>query len=113
MIDEKKIKIRLGLSNHINPKLMHAVIGILLELQRMGVQIFLTTHDYIVLKEFDLQAQRDDAILYHSLYRDEKSEEIKVSSTSVFADISPNAIDDTFGGLIDREIEKSMGNLGK
>jgi len=98
---------------NLNPKLMRAVIGILLELQRMGVQVFLTTHDYIILKEFDLQAKSEDAIMYHSLYRGEESEEIEVASTSIFADITPNAIDDTFGSLVDREIEKSMGRLGK
>lgn len=98
---------------NLNPKLMRVVIGILLELQRMGVQIFLTTHDYIVLKEFDIQTQDSDAIMYHSLYRGEESEEIEVASTSIFSNITPNAIDDAFGGLIDREIEKSMGRLGK
>lgn len=98
---------------NLNPKLMRAVIGILLELQRMGVQIFLTTHDYIILKEFDLQAQDGDEIMYHSLYRGEESEEIEVTSTNMFSDITPNAIDDTFGSLVDREIEKSMGRLGK
>lgn len=41
---------------NLNPKLMKAIVGILLELQRIGVQIFLTTHDYVILKEFDLQS---------------------------------------------------------
>lgn len=98
---------------NLNPKLMRAIIGILLELQRMGVQIFLATHDYIVLKEFDIQAQDGDDIMYHSLYRGDESGEIEVYSTKIFNDISPNAIDDVFGSLIDREIEKSMGRIGK
>ena len=41
------------------------------------------------------------------------SEEIELSSTGQFLDISPNAIDDTFGMIVDREIEQSMGGLGK
>jgi ABC-type ATPase involved in cell division len=98
---------------NLNPKLMHAVIGILLELQRIGVQIFLATHDYLVLKEFDIQSQGEDDIMYHNLYRGEKSGEIEVTSTSSFNNILPNAIDDAFGSLIDREIEKSMVRLGK
>ncbi len=32
---------------------MEKVVGILLKLQRMGVQIFLATHDYMFLKEFE------------------------------------------------------------
>lgn len=92
---------------NLNPKLMQAIIGILLELQRIGVQIFLSTHDYVILKEFELQSTTDDNITYHSLYRDE-SEEIKISSTENYLDISPNAIDDTFGNLVTRDIQKSF-----
>ncbi len=98
---------------NLNPQLMQSVVAILLELQRMGVQIFLTTHDYVILKEFDLQSQSNDNIKYHSLFRNEESAEIDMASTSDFSNISPNAIDETFGNLINREIEKSMGGLGK
>lgn len=98
---------------NLNPRLMKTVIGILLELQRTGVQIFLTTHDYVILKEFDLQLKAGDRILFHSLYRNRESGEIEVSSTSEYLQLSPNAIDDTFGTLVDRDIEKSMGGLGK
>jgi len=98
---------------NLNPKLMRAIIGILFELQRMGVQIFLATHDYVVLKELDLQSVEKDSIQFHSLYRDEKSGEIQVSSTDNYLNLSPNAIDDTFGSFVDREIQRSMGGLGK
>ena len=98
---------------NLNPKLMGSIIGILFELQRMGVQIFLATHDYVVLKELDLQSTKKDKILFHSLYRDEESGEIQVSSTDNYLNLSPNAIDDTFGSFVDREIERSMGGLGK
>ena len=63
---------------NLNPKLMRSIIGILFELQRMGVQIFLATHDYVVLKELDLQSTKKDKILFHSLFRvDEESGEIQ------------------------------------
>lgn len=98
---------------NLNPRLMKTVVGILLELQRLGVQIFLTTHDYVILKEFDLQAKRDDNILFHSLYRTKDTGEIEVASTDNYLKLSPNAIDDTFGSIVNREIEKSMKGLGK
>jgi len=66
---------------------MRTVVEILLELQRLGVQIFLTTHDYVVLKEFDLQAKNTDKILYHSLYR--QSNEIEIASTENYLNIYP------------------------
>ena len=98
---------------NLNPRLMEKVVGILLKLQRMGVQIFLATHDYVFLKEFDLQADKNDKIIFHSLYRDQETREIEVSSTDQYLNISPNAIDDTFGSIVDRDIKKSMGGLGK
>lgn len=98
---------------NLNPRLMKSVVGILLELQRTGVQIFISTHDYAVLKEFDLQYQAQDHLIFHSLFRDTDSGEIKAATTPSYLDISPNAIDDTFGSFVDREIEKSMGDLGK
>lgn len=98
---------------NLNPRLMRTVVEILVELQRMGVQIFLTTHDYIILKEFDLKTTPEDKILYHSLYRNKESGEIEVTSTDNYLNITPNAIDDTFGSIVDREIEKSMEGLGK
>ncbi|WP_028324417.1 AAA family ATPase [Desulfatirhabdium butyrativorans] len=93
---------------NLNPKLMKAIVGILLELQRIGVQIFLTTHDYVILKEFDLQSQAGDQIIFHSLFRNQESGEIECTSTSNYGEIAPNAIDDTFGDLVTREIQKSM-----
>jgi len=98
---------------NLNPRLMKTIIEILLELQRMGVQIFLATHDYVLLKEFDLQAKESDKVLFHALYRDKDTGEIAVQSTRDYLQIHPNAIDDAFGSLIDREIQKSMGGLGK
>jgi AAA15 family ATPase/GTPase len=97
---------------NLNPKLMRQVVNILLELQRSGVQIFLATHDYVLLKEFDLQGTHEDNVVFHSIFRNEIGA-IAISSASNYLDIDPNAIDDTFGGFVDREIEKSMGRLGK
>jgi predicted ATP-dependent endonuclease of OLD family len=98
---------------NLNPVLQEPIVEILLELQRMGVQIFLATHDYVFLKEFDLQATKKDKIFFHSLYHDNKTKEIEVSSTDQFLDISPNAIDDAFGNIVDRDIAKSMGGKNK
>ncbi len=91
---------------NLNPKLMRATVGILLDLQRTGVQIFVSTHDYVIVKEFDLQSQANDQVAFHSLFRSSETQEIEVSSTNSYAKISPNAIHDTFGDLVTREIQK-------
>ena len=98
---------------NLNPNLMKTIVEILLELHRMGVQIFLATHDYVLLKEFDLQVKETDQVEFHALYRDKETAEIAIQSTSSYLEIHPNAIDDAFGELVDREIKRSMGDLGK
>lgn len=94
---------------NLNPKLFGPLIDILLELQRMGVQIFLATHDYVILKEFDLRTQVEDKVLFHSLYREEDTREIGYFSTEKYLQIHPNAIADTFTDLYNREIQRSLG----
>jgi len=61
----------------LNPKLFGPLIGILFELQRMDIQIFLATHDYIILKELDLRKKEKDSVLFHSLFREKKSGQIQ------------------------------------
>lgn len=98
---------------NLNPRLMRTVVGILVELQRQGVQVLVATHDYVILKEFDLQATAEDAVLYHSLHRDAESGQVRVASSATYGEIHPNAIDDTFADMLDREIERSTPGLGR
>jgi predicted ATPase len=100
---------------NMNPKLMKLLVEILLELSRNGQQIILATHDYVLLKWFDLlmDAGKEDHVRFHSLYREPGSVEIKIASTDDYLSINPNPIDEAFGFLIDQEIENDMGTLGK
>ena len=98
---------------NLNPKLYGPVIEILLNLQRMDVQIFIATHDYAILKELDLRKKGDDRIAFHSLYRDSDSSEITVHTADTYLDIHPNAIAEAFDDLYDREVIRSLGEAGE
>ena len=93
---------------NLNPKKMRRLVNILLELQRMGVQILLATHDYVLLKEFDLAITSGDRVLFHALYRNGDGR-IAHKAAKEFLDIDPNAITDTFTDLYRREIGRSLG----
>lgn len=95
---------------NLNPSRFGVLMEILLELQRMGVQIFIATHDYVILKELDLRQKSDDKVAFHSLYRSETGE-IACRTEYSYLDIDPNAIADTFGKLYDQEVERSLGDL--
>lgn len=98
---------------NLNPKLLRTIVEILIVLQRLGTQIFIATHDYVSLKEFDLQLTVTDKVKNHTLFRDTPSSPIQVATTDSYADITPSAIDDAFASFVDREITRSMGRLGK
>lgn len=93
---------------NLNPSLMGDVVEIILELQRLGVQVFLTTHNYVLLKEFDLRQKPADSVRYISLYRDE-NKAIAAHASDNFSGIDPNLIAATFGDLYDRELARSLG----
>lgn len=97
---------------NLNPKLIKTLIEVLIELQRMGVQVFISTHNYVVLKWFDLLTRDRDEIKYYSLFRD-KEFNVNVKSADLFSDITPNSIDDAFEDIIGQEIISEMGDLGK
>ena len=101
--------------SNLNPKLMKLLVQILLELSRNGQQIILATHDYVLLKWFDLLMDKgkDDHVRFHSLYLDVDTSESKVTSTEDYLEITPNPIDEAFGFIINQEIKNDMGGLGK
>ena len=94
---------------NLNPNLYETVIETLLTLQSNGVQIFLATHDYVILKELDLQMTPRDNVAFHSLFRNRETDQIECRSTDSYLDINPNAINDTFSELYDRSIQRSLG----
>ena len=94
---------------NLNPRLFRSVVSILLELQRLGVQVFLATHDYVILKEFDLQSREEDDIAYHSMHHDKS--EVVHNTAHQYLLINNNAIGETFDDLYRRELERALPNL--
>ena len=92
---------------NLNPKLLEPLVGVLLELQRLGVQVFIATHDYVLLKQLDLQQANTDEIQYHALHRD-RNGHLACNSTGAYLDIDPNAIDEAFGTIYDEEVKRSL-----
>jgi hypothetical protein len=96
---------------NLSPRLYGVVIDVLLQLQRTGVQVFLATHDYVVLKELDLQSKPEDKIRFHALHRSKETNEVECHSVEAYGDIHPNAISDTFDDLYDRDVRRSLGAM--
>ena len=98
---------------NLNPKLTKSLVEILIELSKAGQQIILVTHNFMLLKWFDLLTNQgnDGIVTYHNLYRDEDSKEIMVSTSNVYSEIVSNSMEDAFDSLVDHELESVMGTL--
>ena len=94
---------------NLNPTLFGPVIEVLLELQRLGVQVFLATHDYVILKQLDLQTTEEDSVAYHVLYRDDNNGELACDTVHSYLEIEPNLITEVFGEIYNLEIRRSLG----
>ena len=54
----------------LHPNLIKVIVSLLIEMQRIGMQIFLSTKNFAMLHEFELQLTEKDQITYHTLFRD-------------------------------------------
>jgi predicted ATP-dependent endonuclease of OLD family len=96
---------------HLSPVLMDELIGVLLKLARSGVQIFLATHNYVILKELDLQATPEDKVRYFGFEMTENG--TQVHATDDYALLKPNPIMEQFDSIYDRELDRAMGKKQK
>jgi energy-coupling factor transporter ATP-binding protein EcfA2 len=101
--------------SNLNPKLMKDLVLALLELARNGQQIILATHDYVLLKWFDLLIDKGkgDQVRFHVLSREAETGQVRRDSMDDYRAIEPNAIADTFNELTKEQVARRMGGLGK
>ena len=53
---------------NLNPLLMGEVVGAILSLARQGIQVFLATHSYVILKELDYAGESEQTAFAISPY---------------------------------------------
>lgn len=101
--------------SNLNPKLMKDLVLALLELARNGQQVILATHDYVLLKWFDLLIDKGkgDQVRFHVLSREAETGQVLRDSMDDYRAIEPNAIADTFNELTREQAARKMGGLGK
>lgn len=94
---------------NMNPKMAQPIVQAIAALAKMGVQIFVTTHDYFIQQEFNMLAIYPELnpdkldIRFVSLFQDEKSKEIKWETERTASDLKNNAIMQEFNAMYDRE----------
>ena len=85
---------------NLNPAFIPKLVECLIELSRHNVQIFLSTHNYILAKYFNVKASDSDSIMFHG----------QCESNKNFAAIKHNAIIRVFDELLDEVYNLDLGD---
>lgn len=81
---------------NINPAYLSTITEFLLELQKNGVQIFLSTHDYFLAKYIDIKKTESDHVKYYSFFRQQKQDGVGCETSDQFTLLENNPITKTY-----------------
>ena len=94
---------------NLNPKIIVHIVDVLKKLAMMGMQIFVTTHDYLLSHELSLsheyQANARPDMAFFSFSKPDPHRGVMVESGATLADIAENPILEEFAAHYDREAE--------
>jgi len=95
----------------LHPSIIEKVAKILFDLSQVGVQIFIATHSYFILKSFQLLAyEHNKDVFFFNL--DKRDEEIKIEPSNLKDGIPKNEIVDSSIALFDRDNSIKIKKLG-
>jgi ABC-type hemin transport system ATPase subunit len=102
---------------NLNPRLVSVVVDVLLALAKRGVQVFVTTHDYLLSHKLSLVSEYrthpDVPIRFFAFHRPSEHDPVEVSSGDTLADLPDNPILDEFAKHYDFQRELFIGSAKK
>ena len=93
---------------NLNPEYLPILVECLLELSRHGVQIFVSTHNYLFATYFNVRQKASDSVAYHSLYIE--NENVKCESKGHFNELEHNTIMEAYNKLLDEVYGLQVGD---
>lgn len=97
---------------NLNPRLVVVMVDVLAELARAGIQVFLTTHDYLLTKRLSILAAGESfpPTKFFSFFRNHPSEPVTVVEGASLSELpSDNPILQEFANLYELEMERAAG----
>lgn len=88
------------------------LVEMLLELQRNGVQIFISTHDYILAKYFEVRLKKQDKIRFYSFYKENniKSLFVEYKNANIEGAVNAKAFEPKSDKKINNVVRKFLRN---
>jgi hypothetical protein len=101
----------------LNPRLVSPLAQILVKLADWGVQILLTTHDYLLPRSLSLVTEyrlaSDVPIRFYGFHRSSPARPVLVEEAGILADLEHNPIFDEYTRHHERERELFHGDAGE
>lgn len=100
---------------NMNPKMAKSIVDAVVELAKMGVQVFITTHDYFIQQAFNMVAAYPKVnknkleVKFISLYFDE-NENLNAETAKETSELQHNSIMEEFNEFYNREQDLIYGN---
>ena len=88
---------------NLNPKMITKIAQVLRALANAGVQVVLTTHDYLLSRKLSRQ---EGQTCFFSFHLDQKLGHVVVERGDVLADIEHNPIVSEYGRVYEDELEE-------
>ena len=104
---------------NMNPKMIRPLVEVVIELAKLGVQVFITTHDYFLQQYFNLYMAYPEInpdqldIRFISLFRNDEDEMIRCEAAKTIADLEHNTIMEEFDAIYNREQGIIYDRIGK
>ena len=102
----------------MNPAMIKPLVTAIMQLAKLGVQVFLTTHDYFLQQYFNMYKAYPESnvdnidIHFVSLYRDENGKIVAEEGEEI-EDLQHNMIMEEFEQIYNREQELIYGHTGE
>lgn len=91
---------------NINPKLLNDIAEMLLELSRNGVQVIVSTHNYMFAKYVEVLMEDSDQVAFHSLFKTENG--VQTKSSTGFTDLENNSIIASLDNLVEKVFDLEL-----
>ena len=94
---------------NINPQLIPNIVDIILTLQRNNVQVVIATHDYNFAKYFEVKREKEDKVIYHSLFKTVSG--VQCAQAENYRDIKNNPIEEANEQLYNDILDKAAVDI--
>lgn len=92
---------------NLNPALMEQLVDVILQLQRNGVQIIMTTHNHVLLRYIDVKRRKADRIEFLNLTKSLK-DGVQGNSSPDLRGLNRLAITDAIDSMYDAEVKSAL-----